>query len=96
MAYWDSKGPFALANKIFAALNDAGWQYDDEGSKSMLLGGIEGVQVNVHPGANLNTKSAADALIAILNSQQIATTLKYQNNPGHPNEKLYITVGSKP
>jgi len=95
-AYWDSKEPLTLANKIFAALNAAGWRYDNEGTKSMMLGGIEGVQISVHPDANPKTKVAADALATILNAERISTILKQQNDPGHPNERLWITVGSKP
>jgi hypothetical protein len=62
----------------------------------MMLGGIEGVQVYVHPEASSNAKSAADALVAALNAEGISTVLRQQNSPGHPNEKLYINVGSKP
>jgi hypothetical protein len=94
--YWDSKEPLGLANKIATALIAAKWQYDNEGSKGMMLGGIEGVQVYVHPEASSNAKSAADVLVAALNAEGISTVLRQQNSPGHPNEKLYINVGAKP
>ena len=94
-AYWDSKEPLALANRIFAALKSAEWQYDDEGSKSMMLGGVEGVQVYVNPQASSGTKSAAVALVTALNAEGIGTTSREQNNP-NPNDKLYVDVGSKP
>lgn len=94
--YWDAKEPLALANKIAAALIAAKWHYDDEGTKGMMLGGIEGVQVYVHPEASSNAKSAADALVAALNAEGISAVLRQQNNPGHPNEKLYVNIGSKP
>jgi hypothetical protein len=74
-AYWDSKEPLALANKIFASLTAAGWQYDDEGTKGVMLGGVEGVQVFIHPQANPRTKSAADALVGALRAEGISTTL---------------------
>jgi len=94
-AYWDSKEPLALANRIFAALKSAEWQYDDEGSKSMMLGGVEGVQVYVNPQASSGTKSAAVALVTALNAEGIGATSREQNNP-NPNDKLYVDVGSKP
>ncbi|MGD1212444.1 MAG: hypothetical protein ABR973_13940 [Candidatus Acidiferrales bacterium] len=94
--YWESKEPLALTNRIFAALKAAEWQYDDEGTKSVLLGGIEGVQVYIHPQASPRTKSAADALVAVLNAEGISTMLREQNDPKHPNDKLHLNIGSKP
>jgi hypothetical protein len=94
--YWNSKEPLSLTNKIFSALKTAEWQYDDEGSKGVLIGGIEGVLVFVHPQANPRTKSAADALVAALNAERIGTALREQNDPSHPNDKLQLNIGSKP
>jgi hypothetical protein len=94
--YWNSKEPLGLTNKIFTALAAAGWQYDDEGTKGVLMGGFEGVLVYVHPQASPRAKSAANALIASLNAEQISAMLKEQNNPSNPNDKLELVVGSKP
>lgn len=94
--YWESKEPLALANELFVALGAAGWKYDDEGTKGMMLGGVEGILVYVHPQATLHTKEAATALISALKAEGIEGTLRNQNDPSHPNEKLILNVGSKP
>lgn len=94
--HWDSKEPIGSREQDSQRWISAQWRYDNQGSKSMLLGGIEGVQIAVHPQASPNAKAAADALSAALNSEGISTVIKPQNDPGHPTDKLWLTVGSKP
>jgi hypothetical protein len=93
--YWDAREPFALTNKIAAVLFAAEWKYSDEGTKAMLLGGIEGVLVYTNLKCSADTKAAATALVNALNKAGIAAVFKQENNPV-PNEKITVNVGSKP
>jgi hypothetical protein len=49
--YWDLKESLALANRMLTMLNLAGWKYAPSKRSGFMLGGIEGVQVYVHPSA---------------------------------------------
>ncbi len=95
-AYWDSKESLGIANRIHNALRVAGWSYNPEGSKSMMLGGIIGVFVWTHPDADGRTKEAASALVSALLEEGIAAaprTQNPQNNPKH--NKISLSVGAK-
>jgi hypothetical protein len=95
-AYWDSKESLNLANNIHFSLKAANWTYDDEGSKSMMLGGMIGIFVACHPEADENTKRATEALVSALQAEGldvITRTPPTKNNP--KNNKIWITVGSK-
>jgi hypothetical protein len=95
-AYWDSKESLGLANRIHPALHDvAEWPYSDEGTKSMMLGGIVGVQVWTHPDADKSTKEAAAALIKALNAEGIEAGPKQQNPKNPKTNMIAINVGSK-
>ena len=95
-AYWDSKESLGLANRIHPALHDvAKWAYSDEGTKSMMLGGIVGVQVWTHPDADKSTKEAATALINALNAEGIETEPRQQNPKNPKTNMININIGSK-
>lgn len=93
--YWDLKEPLALANRLYAILGKAAWTYDNSGSKGMLLGGIAGIQVYVHPEASAKAKDAATALVKALSESNIEADLRSMNDPGHPTEKLSLNIGTK-
>lgn len=95
-AYWSSPESLSLANQIHSALHaGAGWTFNPEGSKSMMLGGVIGVQVWTHPDADQSTKDAADLLSGVLRSEGLFVTQMTQN-PHNPKTNLIaINVGSK-
>jgi hypothetical protein len=92
--YWDLREPMALANRILAALNLAGWTYIRPG-KGWLLGGVSGVTVYVHHDAVERTRRAADSLAAALNAEGIPAEFKTESDPGHPDNKINIMIGTK-
>lgn len=93
--FWDLKEPLALANRVHSILILAKWNYIKPENGGLLLGGVAGVQVYVHPEAADKTKKAADALVKILNEQNIDSVLKNINDPGHPTNKISLNVGTK-
>jgi hypothetical protein len=93
--YWDLKEPLAFANMLYALLGKASWTYDNSGSKSVLLGGIAGVQVYVHPEASTKAHDAAAALVKALSESGFETNLRFMNDPGHPTERLALNIGTK-
>ena len=95
--FWDLKEPLAISNRIDEALALAGWKYIPPGpGGAFLLGGIAGVQVWVHPEADLRVGEAAEALVRALNDEGIAAELR-QENPRYPKDnKLHLNVGTKP
>ncbi len=94
--YWDDKESMAIANRILQALNLAGWKYLPLEHGTSLMGGIIGVLVFVHPETDAGPKEAAASLVSALNEQGITSDLKYQNDPGHPTNRLMIDIGSRP
>jgi hypothetical protein len=95
--YWDMKEAHTFANEIATALvQSAGWKYIPPTRFEAMLGGVEGVLVYVHPEAHDNTKRAAEALVRVLNNMNIQSELRWQNDPGHPTERVHLNVGSKP
>jgi hypothetical protein len=61
MTYWDASEPMGLANRILFALRLAKWEYLPPPEHTILIGGITGVQVFVHPEADEPTKNAANS-----------------------------------
>ena len=96
VAYWDSKESMGITNQIYQSLLSGGWQYLKPASGEMLLGGIVGVFINVHPNADRSTAAAAQVLVDALLANGIAAEVKEENpvnNPKH--NKIHLTVGSK-
>jgi hypothetical protein len=94
--YWDLKESMAIANQISSGLQHAGWNYVPPKQSSLMLGGVAGVQVWVHPTADQKVKAAANALISVLNEQGIESELRLQNPANPPDTKLHLNVGTKP
>ena len=92
--YWELKEAMAFANQVFAALGLAEWKYIQPEGGRVLLGGVAGVLVYVHPEANERTQQAARALVSALAQQRVAADLK-QYKLLHP-ERLDINIGTKP
>ena len=94
--YWELREPMATANRIADALTLAGWKYIPPKSAEVLLGGVAGVLVYVHPSASERTKKAADSLVSALTKEGIASELRGLNDPKNPTNKLHLNVGTKP
>ncbi len=95
VAYWDSNESLGIANRIHEALQLAQWKYNEEGSKSMMLGGMVGVKVSLHPNANLAAQQAADLLVRLLNGEGIQCKKEFQNAANPVNNIVFLNVGSK-
>lgn len=96
--YWDAKESLGIAQRIADILTRPvpGWKLEQPKSATMLLGGIVGVQVWMHPAADEDTRQAADALVSALNAAGIETILKVQNAKNNPkNDKIVLNVGTK-
>jgi len=94
--YWDMKEPLAFANRLYEPLTRARWKYIKPDRATFLLGGIEGVQIWIHPDADPLTKQAREALLAALKGADIAVEQKEQN-PSNPKTNLIeLNVGTKP
>jgi hypothetical protein len=94
MTYFDASEPMGLANRILPSLRLAKWLYLPPPEHSVLIGGITGVEVWVHPEADQSTRNAAGALVAALNEEGIATTLKFDTS--YAKNQIMINVGAKP
>jgi hypothetical protein len=94
-AYWDSQESLGIANRIHQALLSSNWKFNPDGAKSMMLGGIVGVQVWHHPAADESTKEAAKLLIDLLNGVGIAAYEKEQNPENPKTNMINVNVGSK-
>jgi len=92
----DMKEPGDLTQRLFTVLINGKWIYDKPVNQGFLLGGVEGVLIYAHPESSENTKAAAVALAKALNAIGIASALRFQNDPGHPNDKINISIGTKP
>jgi hypothetical protein len=95
-AYWDSRESMSISNRINEALQRAGWKYLKPQGFSAMMGGVVGVFVFVHPQAQKETLSAANALTSLLNGHGINAQLMMQvteNNP--PHNKIHLNIGSK-
>jgi hypothetical protein len=94
--YWETKESMGIANRIVDVLVRAGWKYTPPKQSGMMLGGVTGVLVYVHPSAPVSVRNAADALVSILNNQDIVSEIR-QQNPANPLDvKLHLNVGTKP
>jgi hypothetical protein len=94
--YWDMREPLAIANRVHSALQSASWNYVPPASATMLLGGIEGVQVWVHPAADNQVRNAATALVEVLKAANMSPVLKEQNPQNPKDNKIGINLGAKP
>jgi len=94
--YWDMKESLDLANRIYAALDKAKWVWKKQERWTGIMGVVAGVLVYSHPQASAKTRNAAAALVKALNDVGIACESRDENDPGHPNELISITVGQKP
>jgi hypothetical protein len=94
-AYWDLKETMGLVQRVYAALNAAGWKYIEPQQRGMQLGGIAGVQVWIHPDADAQIKNAASTLISALNAEGIDSELRVQNPKNPPDPKIHLSFGTK-
>lgn len=95
--FWDLKEPLDFSNQLHQALLSSGWKYIPPGEGgAFLLGGLGGVQVWVHPEADLPVKNAANALVAALEEIGKAPTLKLQNPKNAKDNKIRLNIGTKP
>src|SRR5260370_4473441 len=94
--FWEMREPLAIANHIHAALQLATWKFIPPASATFMLGGIEGVQVWVHPAAEEQVRKAASTLVDALNGAEMAAVLKEQNPQNPKDSKIAINVGTKP
>jgi len=94
--FWDLPEPLALTNQIYLALLGAGWNFVKPEGRSFLLGGMAGVQVWVHPKADINIRDAAEALVGTLNAVHLHAVLKEQNPSNAVDDKIGVNVGTKP
>jgi multidrug efflux pump subunit AcrA (membrane-fusion protein) len=94
--FWDLKESLDFANQLHRTLLSAGWKYIPHGEGgSLLLGGVAGVQVWVHPEADSQVKAAADALILALEEIGKAPTLKLQNPKNAKDNRIHLNIGTK-
>jgi hypothetical protein len=94
--FWDLKEPLAFSNQLHQVLLTSDWKYIPPGEGgSFLLGGIAGVQVWVHPDADLPVKDAATALVSALEEVGQNPTLKLQNPKNAKDNKIGLNIGTK-
>jgi hypothetical protein len=96
VTYWEDREPLAISQKLADLLSEAGWKINQAKEWTGMFGGITGISVYVHPESSSKTREAANKLVSALNSIGLGASLKLQNDPGHPSEKLGINVGTKP
>ena len=94
--FWDMREPLAITNRIHAALQLANWKYLPHETATMMLGGIESVQVWIHPEADPRAKEAAKGLIDALNGEHIAAVAKEQNPKNPKMNEINLNVGTRP
>lgn len=94
--FWDMREPLALANRIHAALGASGWMYVKPDSGTFLLGGLEGIEVFVHPGASDRSRAAAATLVGVLNGAGLAARPKATDAASSASDKIHLNVGTKP
>jgi hypothetical protein len=90
--------PVRVANQLFSGLISAKWSPQAQEEGRALFPGITGIEVYVHPNADKSTSDAANALVAALISQGLATTRRAENdpNPTTPTRnRIEINVGTK-
>jgi hypothetical protein len=95
--YWDLKEALDFSNQLHHTLLKAGWKYMPPGEGgSFLLGGVAGVQVWVHPEADISVKNAANALVSALDEVGQAPILKLQNPKNPKDNRIHLNIGTKP
>jgi hypothetical protein len=94
--YWDIKESLDFSNQIHHTLRTAGWQYFVPPDKGGFLFDVTvGVEVWVHPDADLPVKDAATALVSALEEIGQNATLKLQNPKNAKDNKLALIIGTK-
>ena len=93
--YWDSKESLDFSNQLHESLTTAGWKYLPHGSGSMLFAGTAGVQVWVHPNADISVKNAADSLVSTLNELAKAPVLRMQDAATPNDNRIRLNIGTK-
>ncbi len=94
--YWGLKEPLSITNRIYAALDSAGWKYVKHKGVKNLIGMASGVFVNVHPTADEQTKKAAASLVSALTVEGIASRIEERDDPDSPSNRIELMVGTKP
>lgn len=94
--FWDLPEPVALSNQIYVALLGARWEFERPENGSFLLGGMEGIQIWVHPKADTEVREAAENLVSALNDDALDAVLKLQNPNNAKDSKIHLNVGTKP
>lgn len=93
--YWGDKESTGIADRITGGLTKAGWVFVKLETYTMLPGGLVGVDVYVHPESDQRIQQAAAALVRTLNEHGIVAELRHKNDPGHPDDKIMLSVGAK-
>jgi hypothetical protein len=94
--FWDLKEPLGFSNQLHQTLIAAGWKYIEHGpGGSLLLGGLSGVHVWVHPDADPQVKDAANALVSALEEIGKAPKLEFQNPKNPKDNKIHLNIGTK-
>jgi hypothetical protein len=99
VAYWQSPESLGIANRVHQALGGkggAGWLYFNEGSKDVMMGGVVGIFVSMHPDADETTKQAAAALIDALHTEGLKAEAEPQNPKNNPKHNdILMKFGAK-
>jgi len=94
--FWDLKEPLDFSNQLHHTLTASGWEYIKPGEGgSILLGGLAGIQVWIHPDADIAVKDAANALISVLKDIEQNPVLKFQNPKNAKDNKIHLNIGTK-
>jgi hypothetical protein len=96
VTYGDLKEPVDFSNQLHRALLTAGWKYIPPDEGGILLWGIDGVHVWVHPKADPSARAAATALVSVLEEVGQAATLELQSPDDARSNRLVLNVGTKP
>jgi hypothetical protein len=97
VAYWNLREPMALAERVFKVFQLTDWKYiPPPATGIMLIDGIEGVQIWLHPDADPRTWEAAIALEDALKTEGITAELKTQNPANPKDNRITLNVGTKP
>lgn len=97
VTFWDLREPMAISNRISRAITAAGWEYLQLGpGGGILLGGLAGVHVYVHPQATPAVRNAARTAVEALSAEEISAELREINDPANPTNIIQFNVGTKP
>ncbi len=94
VTYQDDGECMDLMNAIYGTLVSAGWKYPNP-QWSMLVTLVRGIVLRISPEASAATKSAGEALAAVLRREGIATTVEPNPDAGKIIDTIVIQVGKK-